>query len=79
MTTQALTDRQHEVLDYIGQYTSEHGRSPTVREIGAHFGFRSPFGAQRHLKALQKKHAIERDPRVARGIRIVANHEQGAS
>jgi repressor LexA len=70
MTTQALTDRQQEVLNFLGQYLREKGYPPTVREIGAHLGIRSPNGVAANLVALEKKGIIARDKNVARGIRI---------
>jgi repressor LexA len=53
--TKGLTKRQAEVLEFINRYLEEHGYPPTVREVAAHFGFRSPRAAHDHMKALQKK------------------------
>jgi repressor LexA len=37
----ALTRRQREILDYIREFISEQGYSPSLEEIGAHFGLSS--------------------------------------
>jgi repressor LexA len=54
-----LTARQREVLDFVRIFAAQHGYPPTVREIGAHFGFvpRSVFD---HLEALEKKGYLRR-------------------
>ena len=53
--TRGLTNRQQQVLNFIQDFQNEHGFSPTVREVAAHFGFRSPRAAHDHIKALEKK------------------------
>ncbi|MEW5913607.1 MAG: transcriptional repressor LexA [Thermodesulfobacteriota bacterium] len=53
--TRGLTARQAQVLDFIQEFTSGHGYPPTVREVAANFGFRSPRAAHDHMKALEKK------------------------
>lgn len=53
-----LTTRQIQVLDFIKSFTKEHGWSPTLREMQAHFGLASPFGVQRHIRALVIKGAL---------------------
>ena len=54
-----LTARQREILDFIRSFMIQAGYPPTVREIGAHFGFvpRSVFD---HLKALERKGYLRR-------------------
>ena len=46
------------------------GYGPTVREIGNEFGIRSPNGVMCHLKALEKKGLIIREPNMARAIQL---------
>lgn len=65
-----LTDRQAAVLDFIREQSADKGFPPTVREIAQHFGIRSPNGVMCHLRALQKKGAIVREPGVSRAIRV---------
>ena len=66
-----LTDRQREVLAYIGKESAVCGRPPTVREICGHFGFRSPRAASCHLEALEKKGWIRREANRSRAIRLM--------
>ena len=42
--SEPLTDRQQQVLDFIHSHHRQHGVSPSLREIQAHFGLASPFG-----------------------------------
>ncbi len=65
-----LTQRQSEILEFIREFYSEYGYSPTVREIGERFGMRSTNAVADHLTALERKGAIEREGRAARGIRL---------
>lgn len=67
---QRLTERQSEVLEFIRAYAEENGYSPTVREIAEHFGLRSTNAVADHLRALERKGALERDSGAARGIRL---------
>jgi len=71
MNPDKLTKRQSEVLGFLVSYVRTNQRPPSIREIGEKFGIMSPNGVVWHLKALEKKGYIERDEKVARGIRIV--------
>ena len=46
------------------------GRPPTVREVMAAFGFRSPQTAREHLDALLTAGRLKKEPGVARGLRL---------
>jgi repressor LexA len=61
-----LTVRQREVLEFIQRQQRETGLPPTSREIQSHFRFQSQTAAMNHLRALEKKGAIERSPGKAR-------------
>ena len=37
-----LTPKQQQIYDYILSFTSQHGYPPSVREIGAAVGLKSP-------------------------------------
>ncbi len=71
MSKQTLTDRQRSILDFLGEFLEEHGYPPTLREIGAHFGIKSPRGVQDHLEALERKGHIRRRREASRGIEIL--------
>lgn len=66
---QGLTERQKAVMKFISSYVDDHGYPPTMREIGAHFGFTWP-AARGHLAALEKKGIIRLNPLKSRGIEI---------
>jgi repressor LexA len=70
MTT--LTKRQQEVLDFVRNTQASEGTCPTLREICDHFGFRSPKAAADHLTALQRKGALARLARRARGLKLMS-------
>ncbi len=67
---QKLTRRQQEILDMIQSHIEESGMPPTRTDICDYFGFRSPTAADDHLKALERKGAIELVPGASRGIRL---------
>src|SRR5690625_3587940 len=69
--TQELTDRQQQVLAFIRSYQSTEYTVPTVREIARALGMKSPNGAQRHLKALERKGHVRLRPGQNRNIELV--------
>ncbi|MGL4513441.1 MAG: transcriptional repressor LexA [Lacipirellulaceae bacterium] len=66
----SLTARQAEVLDFIRDKIESRGYGPTVREIGDEFKIASPNGVMCHLKALEKKGLITREPNRSRAIQL---------
>jgi len=65
-----LTEKQQEVLDFIAAET-QAGAPPTLREIAAHFGFRSKTAAADHVRALRQKGFLSRDSdRKARALQL---------
>ena len=67
----ALTPRQREIYEFIRSKIQGRGYGPTVREIGNQFGIKSPNGVMCHLKALQKKEFISREPNMSRAIELL--------
>jgi repressor LexA len=67
----ALTDRQSEILKLIRELTEVSGYPPTRAEIAERMGFRSVNAAEQHLRALEKKGAIEISSGSSRGIRVL--------
>ncbi len=65
-----LTERQKEVYEFIRDKIHNRGYGPTVREIGDNFGISSPNGVMCHLKALEKKGLISREPNMSRAIQL---------
>ena len=72
-----LTKRQQEILDLIKARIEETGMPPTRMDIAHEFGFRSPNAAEEHLRALERKGAIEIMPGASRGLRVVGGEEPG--
>lgn len=69
---QGLTSRQRNIYEFIRSKIFERGYGPTVRETAEAFGIRSPNGVMCHLRALEKKKIIRREPHMSRAIRLVA-------
>ncbi len=65
-----LTPRQMQILSFIRECIADSGMPPTRAEIAAELGFRSPNAAEDHLRALQRKGAIELIPGASRGIQL---------
>jgi repressor LexA len=66
-----LTSRQREIYTFIRGKIQGRGYGPTVREIGLQFQIKSPNGVMCHLKALQKKGLIHREPNMSRAIQLL--------
>lgn len=62
------TPRQQAILDCIKDFSREHGYPPSVREIGERVGLSSSSTVQSHLKTLEKKGLIKRDPTKPRAL-----------
>lgn len=71
MVRERLTKRQKEILEYIEKLITEHGKSPTIREIGEKFNISSTNGVRAHLEVLMKKGYIHRQKLISRGIELV--------
>ncbi len=67
-----LTQKQRKVYEFIRDKIRNRGYGPTVREIGERFGIHSPNGVMCHLKALEKKGLITREPNMSRAIQLAA-------
>jgi repressor LexA len=69
---QDLTPAQQRVLDFIQAEALANRPNPTLREIAAHFGFRSHRAAACHLEAIKRKGFLASDPRRARSLRVLS-------
>ena len=65
-----ITKRQQAVLDNIEKHIREKGFGPTVREVCQDLGLSSPSTVHVHLKALEEKGYIKRDPLKSRSIAL---------
>ena len=69
-----LTGKQGEVLAFIRTFVGKHGVPPTVREIGDRFKV-TPRAAFDHLRALERKGALQRRASVGRTSRALTPAE----
>lgn len=74
---EALTDRQAEILRLVRELTEVSGYPPTRAEIAERMGFRSVNAAEQHLRALEKKGAINIESGASRGIRVLDDRPAG--
>lgn len=65
---QDLTHRQQEILDYLRRTQRQTGIMPSTREIQHFFNFASQTAAMSHLRALERKGAIQRLAGKARAV-----------
>ena len=65
-----LADPQQVILDYMISFTEEHAYPPSVREICAAVGLRSTATVHTHLRNLEKRGLITRDPAKQRAVFI---------
>lgn len=73
--SEKLTKKQKAVLECIEDCIAKKGYGPTVREICAKIGLSSPSTVHVHLKALEEKGYIERDPLKSRSIMLKQNDQ----
>lgn len=65
-----LTARQQEILDFLQRQMDRTGIMPSTREIQQHFRFASQTASVNHLKALERKGAIQRRAGKARAVAL---------
>lgn len=72
-----LTSPQRKILDAV-QFFLTRGEIPTVREVGALVGLRSPATVLKHLRALERRRWISLSGK-SRGIRLARPVPSGAA
>lgn len=70
MSEKPLSKRQQNILHFTQGYVDEHGRPPTIREIGKAVGINSTSVVNYNLGKLEEKGYLDRDPDVSRGLRL---------
>ena len=65
-----LTAKQQQIYDYILQFTNQHGYPPSVREIGAAVGLKSPSTVHFHMKGLEEAGVIVKAEGKTRAISL---------
>jgi repressor LexA len=64
-----LTLRQREILEFIRDFQERHGYPPSRREVAGHFQV-YPATVQDHLKALDRKGYLKKEPNRSRGLSL---------
>lgn len=65
-----LTKKQHEVFQFIKEYTDQNGYAPTQKEIKEHFNLKSFGSVQRYLKYLKEAGLLTTDWNAKRGLTL---------
>jgi repressor LexA len=66
-----LTEKQQQILKFIQDKRDSARPAPTLRDIAAHFRFRSPNAALCHVQALLAKGFLRNLPGRARSLQVV--------
>lgn len=68
--TEQKNDKQKEVYEFLKKFTENKGYPPSVREICEAVALKSTSTVHGHLKRLEKKGLIKRDPTKPRALEI---------
>jgi repressor LexA len=66
-----------EILHAIEDYWREHGRPPTIREIGSLVGITSCGYVAHHVAMLERQGLLSREPGRSRGLRVLGTIAAG--
>ncbi|HER43125.1 MAG TPA: repressor LexA, partial [Candidatus Eisenbacteria bacterium] len=72
-----LTRRQRQILDFISGFQESEGYSPSLEEIGAHFGLSAVSTVHEHLSNLEAKGLLRRGWNRSRSIEPLSSGESG--
>lgn len=67
----ALTRRQRQVYDFIGDFVARNGYSPSFEEIGEALGLSSLATVHKHVSNLEQKGMLKRDYNRSRSIDLL--------
>lgn len=74
-----LSTKQQEILDFLKSEIKSKGYPPSVRETCAAVDLSSTSTVHAHLKTLERKGVIRRDPTKPRAIEILQSEEEDKS
>jgi repressor LexA len=77
MAERATTEKQQRILEVIRSFTAEQGYPPSVREIGERVGLSSSSTVQSHLKTLERRGLLKRDPTKPRALTAPRTLDEG--
>jgi repressor LexA len=72
----ALTRRQREIYDYVCEFIDQQGYSPSLEEIGAHFGLSSVATVHKHVQHLVEKGLLRKAWNRSRSVEPI-DHDAG--
>jgi len=75
----ALTRRQREIYDFICEFVRERGYSPSLEEIGAHFGLKSVATVHKHVSHLVEKELLRKSWNRSRSVEPVDSVDRSAA
>ncbi len=67
-----LTKRQKEILDFITRFIDQRGYSPSLMEIGEHFGLSSVATVHKHVDNLRRKGFVRKVWNANRSLELTA-------
>lgn len=70
-----LTKIQKNILDFIIDTKVSIGMPPTLAEIAKHFKYKNRATVQQHLKAIERKGYLKRNPKISRGIELTLDEK----
>lgn len=65
-----LTSIQRKILEYLIDKKVGEGIPPTLAELAKKFGYKNRATVQQHLRAIEKKGYIKRNPKLSRSIEL---------
>ncbi len=71
----SLTRRQREIYDYVRDFVSEQGYSPSLKEIGTHFGLSSVATVHKHVHHLVAKGFLQKSWNHSRSVEPTSQGE----
>ncbi len=69
------SEKQLRILEFIRVFTKEKGYPPTVREIGAAVGLRSPSTVHAHLNKLRDFGLLQKEEHCTRSLTLAGKEE----
>lgn len=66
-----LTKKQALIIEFLNEYTSTRGVSPTYREIMTALGLSSVSAVAEHIDNLVAKGAVKKAPGTARSLEVI--------
>jgi repressor LexA len=74
-----LSERQKEMIKFIGEFSREKGYPPTIRQIGEAVSISSTSVVNYNLNKLERDGHIIRDLKVSRGVRLTESANRRAA